>query len=102
MKDSIKAVKISSHFPGPEAKLRRPIVAGNWKMNGGLRLACTQERWIELKRQATTAHSFGLDMELLNRNEANELWPFMEVVDVIGAAFLPRSFNGRSISDRPA
>jgi len=29
--------------------------ATGWKMNGGLRLACTQERWIELKRQATTA-----------------------------------------------
>ena len=63
--------------------------ATGWKMNGGLRLACTQERWIELKRQATTAHSFGLEMELLNRKEAQELWPLMEVEDVIGAAFLP-------------
>ncbi|MEZ7975031.1 MAG: FAD-dependent oxidoreductase, partial [SAR324 cluster bacterium] len=63
--------------------------ATGWKMNGGLRLACTHERWIELKRQATTAHSFGLEMELLNPNEAQELWPLMEVGDVIGAAFLP-------------
>ncbi|MBL4646654.1 MAG: FAD-binding oxidoreductase, partial [Rhizobiales bacterium] len=39
--------------------------ATGWKMNGGLRLACTQERWTEVKRQATTAHSFGLDMQLL-------------------------------------
>ena len=60
-----------------------------WKMNGGLRLACTKERWTELKRQATTAHSFGLEMELLSPNEAQELWPLMEVEDVIGAAFLP-------------
>jgi len=63
--------------------------ATGWKMNGGLRLACTHERWIELKRQATTAHSFGLEMELLNPQEAQELWPLMEVGDVIGAAFLP-------------
>ena len=62
--------------------------ATGWKMNGGLRLACTQERWIELKRQATTAHSFGLEMELLSPNEAQKLWPLMEVEDVIGAAFL--------------
>src|SRR5262249_11055845 len=26
-----------------------------WKMNGGLRLACNEERWTEVKRQATTA-----------------------------------------------
>ncbi|HBR59199.1 MAG TPA: FAD-dependent oxidoreductase, partial [Deltaproteobacteria bacterium] len=63
--------------------------ATGWKMNGGLRLACTQERWIELKRQASTAHSFGLEMELLNPQEAQELWPLMEVGDVIGTAFLP-------------
>ena len=60
-----------------------------WKMNGGLRLACSQERWTELKRQATTAHSFGLEMELLSSEEAQKIWPLMEVDDVIGAAFLP-------------
>ena len=31
--------------------------ATGWKMNGGLRLACNAERWTEVKRQATTAHS---------------------------------------------
>lgn len=60
-----------------------------WKMNGGLRLACNEARWIEVKRQATTARSFGLEMELLTPNEAKELWPLMDVGDVIGAAFMP-------------
>jgi 4-methylaminobutanoate oxidase (formaldehyde-forming) len=63
--------------------------ATGWKMNGGLRLACNQERWTEVKRQATTAHSFGLDMQLLTPKEAQELWPLMTVDDVVGAAFLP-------------
>ena len=63
--------------------------ATGWKMNGGLRLACTQERWTEVKRQATMARSFGLEMELLSPAEAKKLWPIMEVDDVIGAAFLP-------------
>lgn len=60
-----------------------------WKMNGGLRLACNEERWTEVKRQATTAHSFGLDMQLLTPKEAQDLWPLMDIGDVIGAAFLP-------------
>jgi 4-methylaminobutanoate oxidase (formaldehyde-forming) len=64
-------------------------LATGWKMNGGLRLACNQERWTEVKRQATTAHSFGLDMQLLSPKEAQDLWPLMDVSDVIGAAFLP-------------
>lgn len=63
--------------------------ATGWKMNGGLRLACNEERWTEVKRQATTAHSFGLDMQLLTPKEALELWPLMTIDDVVGAAFLP-------------
>jgi 4-methylaminobutanoate oxidase (formaldehyde-forming) len=64
-------------------------LATGWKMNGGLRLACNEERWTEVKRQATTAHSFGLEMHLLSPKEAQELWPLMQVDDVVGAAFLP-------------
>ncbi len=64
-------------------------LATGWKMNGGLRLACNSERWIEVKRQATTARSFGLEMQLLSPKEAQELWPLMTVDDVVGAAFLP-------------
>ena len=60
-----------------------------WKRNGGLRLACNEDRWIEVKRQATTARSFGLDMHLLSPKEAQALWPLMNVDDVVGAAFLP-------------
>ncbi|MEX2409531.1 MAG: FAD-dependent oxidoreductase, partial [Rhodovibrionaceae bacterium] len=60
-----------------------------WKMNGGLRIACNAERMTEIERQATTAHSFGLEMELLSPKQAQELWPLMEIADVVGAAFLP-------------
>ncbi len=63
--------------------------ATGWKRNGGLRLACTPERWTELRRQATMARSFGLEMHLLSPAEAQELWPLMTVDDVVGAAFLP-------------
>ena len=63
--------------------------ATGWKMNGGLRLACNAERWTEVRRQATTAHSFGLDMQLLTPKEAQDLWPLMQIDDVMGAAFLP-------------
>ncbi len=63
--------------------------ATGWKQNGGLRLACTPERWIEIRRQATTARSFGLEMHLLSPAEAQALWPLMEISDLVGAAFLP-------------
>jgi 4-methylaminobutanoate oxidase (formaldehyde-forming) len=64
-------------------------LASGWQMNGGLRLACNEARWIELKRQATTARSFGLEMQLLTPREAQDLWPIMDIGDLVGAAFLP-------------
>src|SRR5499427_4315408 len=63
--------------------------ATGWKQNGGLRLACNAERLTEIRRQATTAHSFGLEMHLLTPAEAKKLWPIMDISDLVGAAFLP-------------
>ncbi len=64
-------------------------LATGWKMNGGLRLACNEQRWVEVRRQATSARSFGLEMELLTPKEAQELWPLMNIDDLVGAGFLP-------------
>ena len=63
--------------------------ATGWKRHGGLRLACNEARMIEIRRQATTAKSFGLEMHLLTPREAQSLWPIMDSADLVGAAFLP-------------
>lgn len=60
-----------------------------WKMTGCLRLACNEDRWIEYKRLATTAQSFGMEMHLLSPKEVKAMWPLMEVSDLVGASFLP-------------
>ena len=64
-------------------------LASGWKQNGGLRLANNQERWTEIKRQTTTARSFGLEMHLLSPKQAKDLWPLMDESDLVGAAYLP-------------
>src|SRR3712207_533326 len=58
-------------------------------MTGCLRLACNGDRWIEFKRLATTAKSFGLEMHLLSPSEVKAMWPLMAVGDLVGASFLP-------------
>lgn len=61
----------------------------DWKKVGSLRLACSAERLLELKRAATMAKSFGLDMELIGPKEAQDLFPIMTTDGVLAAAFLP-------------
>jgi len=60
-----------------------------WKMSGCLRLACNADRWLEYRRLATTAKSFGMEMHLLSPSEVKAMWPLMEVTDLVGASYLP-------------
>ena len=64
-------------------------LATGWKMTGCLRLATTPDRWTEFKRLATTARSFGMDMELISPEETKKLWPLLETSDLLGASWLP-------------
>ncbi|MBA3447403.1 MAG: FAD-dependent oxidoreductase, partial [Pseudaminobacter sp.] len=64
-------------------------LATGWKMTGCLRLANNRDRWTEYKRLATTARSFGMDMQLLSPAEVKAMWPLMNVDDLVGASWLP-------------
>lgn len=60
-----------------------------WKMTGCLRLATTPDRWTEFRRLATTARSFGMEMELISPEEVRRMWPLMDTSDLVGASWLP-------------
>jgi 4-methylaminobutanoate oxidase (formaldehyde-forming) len=60
-----------------------------WKMTGCLRLATNPDRWTEFKRLATTARSFGMDMDLIGPDDVKRMWPLMDTSDLIGASWLP-------------
>ena len=63
--------------------------AVDWHEVGSLRLACSPDRVMELKRLATMAKSFGLPMEIISADNAQNLFPLMSTEDVLAAAFLP-------------
>ena len=60
-----------------------------WHEVGSLRLASSPERMEEIARQAGWAKTFGLPLELVSAEEAQELFPPMTTDGVLGAAFLP-------------
>ena len=60
-----------------------------WVECGGIRLASSEERMEELRRQAGWAKTFGLPLELISADEAKELFPLMSTEGVLGAAWLP-------------
>jgi 4-methylaminobutanoate oxidase (formaldehyde-forming) len=63
--------------------------ATDWMKVGSLRLASSSERMFELRRAATMAKSFGLDMQILSPDEARKLCPIIDINGVVAAAYLP-------------
>ncbi|MBU2226668.1 MAG: FAD-dependent oxidoreductase [Proteobacteria bacterium] len=60
-----------------------------WKRCGCLHLASTEARLLELKKGATTARSFGLEMHIITPEEALKIFPILNIDGIIGAAFMP-------------
>jgi len=68
---------------------RETGLATGFRRCGGLTVARTAERMMALRRTAATAEAFGLDCELISMERAAELYPIMEVGDLVGAIWLP-------------
>ena len=60
----------------------------DWKKVGSLRIASSKDRMKEFRRSATTARSFGMEMELLTPKEAQDLFPIMTLDGVEGATYI--------------
>jgi len=56
---------------------------------GGVIVARTEDRMVQLRRTAANAAAYDLDCELISPERAQELWPPMQVADVLGAIHLP-------------
>ncbi len=59
------------------------------KLNGALSIATTQGRWQELKRQATTAQLFDVNVEVLDINQIKKIYPIINEKDILGGIFMP-------------
>ena len=68
--------------------------ATGFRRPGSLSVARTAERMHELKRGASMARCFGVDVEVISPAEAGRRWPLMRTDDLIGALWLPR--DGRT------
>jgi glycine cleavage system aminomethyltransferase T/glycine/D-amino acid oxidase-like deaminating enzyme len=60
-----------------------------YKRTGSLSLALNQGRLDELKRQASTARAFGVDVELMSPKDVLQFWPEVATDGIAGAVYLP-------------
>ena len=71
-------------------KLEKEIdFSSGLKLNGALSIATTQGRWQELKRQATTAQLYDVNVEVLNIDQIKKIYPIISDKDILGGIFMP-------------
>src|SRR4051812_6786222 len=90
LRSSISLTRMMQYSVGLYAELKE--LTGNdpgWHQLGGLRLASSQPRLEEIRRQAAWAKTFGLPMEIVSAEEAQERFPPMSTDGVLAAAFIP-------------
>ena len=59
------------------------------RLNGALSIAEDQGRWQELKRQATTAQLYDVNVEILEKEQIKKNFPIINNKDVLGAILMP-------------
>ncbi|HTW20808.1 MAG TPA: FAD-dependent oxidoreductase [Mycobacteriales bacterium] len=73
-------------------ELYRKLAAGEhspgWTESGGIKLASSQERLAEIRRQISWARTYDLPLHEISVAEAAELFPLIDPDGVVGAAYL--------------
>ncbi|MGI9435739.1 MAG: NAD(P)/FAD-dependent oxidoreductase, partial [Geminicoccaceae bacterium] len=64
--------------------------ATGFKQNGSISLALNDARMEELKRGASMAKTFGLEVEVIGLGDIEALYPMLNLEGAIGGVFLPR------------
>ena len=64
--------------------------ATGFRQNGSIAVALTEARFEELRRGASMARNFGLEVEVIGPREIRERYPILETSDAVGGVFLPK------------
>ncbi len=83
IKLSIESIKFFEHF---EEEIGSVI---DFRQNGYLFLACTDEELEDLRQRVALQHKYGIEVYLLSPKEAKGIVPALNIDDVLGATYGP-------------
>jgi len=63
--------------------------ATGWRRCGSLSVARTAERWVQLRRNASLARTYGVEAHVITPKDAGERYPLMRTDDLLGAVWIP-------------
>jgi 4-methylaminobutanoate oxidase (formaldehyde-forming) len=63
--------------------------ATGWRRCGSVSVARTEERMVQLRRNAAMATAYGVEAHVISREEAAARYPLLRIEDLVGAVWIP-------------
>ncbi|MGI3184750.1 GcvT family protein [Nioella aestuarii] len=90
LRGSQNATRLAKYSADLYVKLEEETgVATGMRQNGSITVALTEHRHEEILRQATLARAFDVDVAEISPEQVKEMYPHLNVSDVVGAVHLP-------------
>jgi len=64
--------------------------ATGFKQNGAVTVARTQDRFTELRRSASMANAFGVEVHVIGPDEIKRRWPLLDHTKAVGGLWMPK------------
>ena len=80
--------KMNMHSANLYRELQKSDTPPSWVECGSIKIASTNERMQEIRRQIGWAKTFGLDLHEISINEVKERFPLINLDGVVGACFM--------------
>ncbi|WP_306044669.1 FAD-dependent oxidoreductase [Nioella sp. MMSF_3534] len=90
LRGSQNATRLAKYSADLYVKLEEETgVATGMRQNGSITVALTEHRHEEILRQATLARAFDVDVAEISPEQVKEMYPHLNVSDIVGAVHLP-------------
>jgi glycine/D-amino acid oxidase-like deaminating enzyme len=90
VRSTVERVRLAMHSVATFRELQQdPDVRPDWNEVGSLRLALDQRRVEEFERLRSVCDEAGLEVALIDRDEARRLWPSMDFTEVKAVLWCP-------------
>ena len=80
--------KMNMHSVDLYRSLEKTDTPASWRECGSIKLASSPERMEEIRRQIGWARTFGLDLHEISPQEAQNLFPLIDLEGVVGACYM--------------
>ena len=103
LRNSLNMTKLAKYTSELYTELERETgQATGYKQTGSISIATNEERFEELKRNASMAKVFDMRVDTMSRSEIEKMYPLLNTEDVLGGIYIPTDGTSNAVDTTQA